>query len=104
MKYYNKLVRDRIPEILEKEGKSLLFRKLYLGREYENALKEKLLEECNEYFESENVEELVDIAEVILALLKVKGIILDEFESMRLAKNIEKGSFDNQIFLICAEE
>lgn len=104
MKYYNKLVRDRIPEILEKEGKSLLFRKLYLGREYENALKEKLLEECNEYFESEGVEELVDIAEVILALLKTKGVILDEFESMRLAKNIEKGSFDNQIFLICAEE
>lgn len=104
MNYYNKLVRDKIPEIIEKEGKSFLFRKLYFDREYENALKEKLLEECNEYFESENAEELVDIAEVILALLKFKGIILDEFESMRLAKNIEKGSFDNQIFLICAEE
>ena len=104
MRYYNKLVRDRIPEIIEKEGKSYLFRKLYLDREYEKALKEKLLEECNEYLESESVEELVDIAEVILALLKTKGIILNDFESMRLAKNIEKGSFDNQIFLVCAEE
>lgn len=104
VRYYNKLVRDKIPEIIEKEGKSYLFRKLYFDREYETALKEKLLEECNEYFDSENVEELIDIVEVILALIKIKGINLDEFDRLRIDKNIEKGSFDNQIFLVCAEE
>ena len=104
MKYYNKLVRDKIPEIIEKEGKSFLFRKLWFDKEYEIALKEKLLEECNEYFDSENVEELIDIVEVILALIKIKGINLDEFDRLRIDKNIEKGSFDNQIFLVCAEE
>lgn len=104
MRYYNKLVGDKIPEIIEKEGKSYLFRKLYLDREYEKALKEKLLEECNDYFESEGIEELVDIVEVVLAILKTKGMSIDEFDRPRTTKNIEKGGFDNQIFLICVEE
>ena len=36
--------------------------------------------------------------------IKIKGINLDEFDRLRIDKNIEKGSFDNQIFLVCVEE
>ena len=53
----------------------------------------------NEYFDSESVEELVDIVEVVLAILKTKGMSINEFDRIRTTKNIEKGGFDNQIFL-----
>lgn len=56
----SKLVRDRIPEIIKASGKEAKYH-VTAGREYQTLLKEKLTEECGEYLESGQVEELADI-------------------------------------------
>lgn len=65
--YYNKLVRDRIPEIIEQSGKKAVTRIAGDG-EYRQYLREKLQEEVGEFMENGNPEELADILEVVFAL------------------------------------
>ena len=65
-KVYNKLVRDKIPEIIEASGKTCTCETLRDGQ-YIEFLNQKLLEEVNEYLESGLVEELADIGEVMHA-------------------------------------
>ena len=64
-KYYNKLVRDKIPEIIEIAGKRAEIR-IADDSEYANLLKQKLLEEVDEYMQSNNPDELADIIEVVI--------------------------------------
>ena len=73
MKVYNKLVRDNIPEIMIQNGAKPVTR-ILTDEEYLIELNKKLLEEVKEYLESENIEEIADIEEVLLAILNVKGI------------------------------
>ena len=70
VKKYDKLVRDKIPEIIESQGKKC---KLYVatGYDYHNRLKDKLLEEAKEFFDNPCVEELADVQEVIDALQQI---------------------------------
>lgn len=99
MPIYNKLVRDRIPEIIAKQGKkyssSILSEKDYLKE-----LKIKLQEEVDEFLESENDEELADILEVIFALAGAKGTSEESLLQIRLKKRQERGGFDRRLFLI----
>jgi len=96
---YNKLIRDNIPEIIEKAGKNAAV--CVLGNvEYQQALHEKLLEEVNEFLEDDTVEELADIVEVLYAILQQRCISLDEFEKIRLEKREKKGGFAKRLFLI----
>ncbi|MDR1486338.1 MAG: nucleoside triphosphate pyrophosphohydrolase [Planctomycetaceae bacterium] len=99
---YNKLIRDKIPEVIEKSGKSSKIRILNKS-EYPQALKDKLLEEVNEFIGDDTVEELADIAEVLLAILKQRNISLDEFEAIRLKKQDKLGGFDKCFLLIETE-
>ena len=62
-------------------------------------LNKKLLEEVNEYLSDNNIEELADIKEVFLAILKAKGISDEELELVRLDKVSKRGSFNDKIFL-----
>lgn len=97
MKIYNKLVRDRIPDIIAAQGKSCDFRML-TDAEYLEALDKKLDEELAEYHESGNIEELADLMEVIYAIARAKGHpLLDE---IRRKKNIERGGFTKKIMLL----
>lgn len=98
MKIYNKLVRDKIPEIMKKNGADPVI-KILDDEEYLDELNKKLLEELNEYLESSNIEELADLEEVLLAILKNKNISQDEFNEIRLTKVKKRGSFNNKIFL-----
>ena len=98
MKEYNKLVRDKIPEIMIGKGCKPVTRILN-NEEYILELNKKLLEEVNEYLESGEVLELADITEVLLAILKVKGLSFKEFERIRLDKVDKRGAFDEKIFL-----
>ena len=98
MKEYNKLVRDKIPEIIEASGKSCSIRCLGL-EEYAVALEQKLNEEVAEYQSDKNLEELADILEVLQALCVSKGYSLEELELLRKEKAIERGGFENRIFL-----
>ncbi len=98
MKIYNKLVRDKIPEIINSEGRVAITRKLD-DEEYLNELNQKLQEEVKEYLEENNVEELADIVEVIYGILNSKNVSIEEFEIIRKNKVDRRGPFNKKIFL-----
>ena len=100
MKVYNKLVRDKIPEIINNNNEICKTRILD-NDEYLKELNIKLQEEVNEYLESGEVEELADIEEVLRALLDVKGVHYQDFENIRLSKVYRRGAFKKKIFLEC---
>jgi len=82
---YNKLVRDKIPQIIEKSGKIPVVETLD-DETYKKLLDEKLKEELQEYLSSDRVEELADLVEVVYAILRYKGIDIDIFENIREKK------------------
>ena len=98
MKTYNKLVRDNIPDIILKEG-SLPTTRILEDEEYIKELNKKLMEEVNEYLEAENIEEMVDILEVIRAILDYRKVTYEEIEEKRIKKAKKRGAFKDKIFL-----
>ncbi|MBS3091025.1 nucleoside triphosphate pyrophosphohydrolase [Candidatus Pacearchaeota archaeon] len=95
---YNKLVRDKIPDIINNKGK---VPKTHIAspHEYKSKLNEKLLEEVNEYLKSENSEELADILEVIHSIAKSNNLSKADLEEIRQSKANERGSFEKKIIL-----
>ena len=98
MPIYNKLVRDRIPEIIIKAGKEPITSVL-TNEEYIKMLDKKLNEECAEYQADKNIEELADMLEVIIAITKARGYSLNELERIRAEKADKRGGFEQKIFL-----
>lgn len=98
MKVYNKLVRDKIPEIIEADGKTCKT-KILSDEEYIAALETKLNEEVAEYQADKNLEEMADVLEVLQAICVARGYSLDELEDMRAKKAEERGGFSDKIFL-----
>jgi len=96
---FNKLVRDKIPEILESKGSKI---KTHIcdDQEYLTRLRDKLLEEVNEFLEDETVEELADVLEVVYSLAKTKNINKDDLEKIRKEKSEKRGGFDEKIILV----
>ena len=97
-KIFNKLVRDKLPEVIENNGDKP-FIKILNNEENLKQLNIKLTEEVNEYLTDNNVEELADIVEVIYGLLKAKNVSIEEFEKIRLNKKEKRGGFENKVFL-----
>jgi predicted house-cleaning noncanonical NTP pyrophosphatase (MazG superfamily) len=96
MTTYNKLVRDNIPEILDR--KNIPYEKrIASDSEYKEELIKKLLEEATEFVETPTEEELADVVEVIEALKKLPGYA--DVEAVRLHKKEERGGFDMKIIL-----
>ncbi|MFC1627216.1 phosphoribosyl-ATP pyrophosphohydrolase [Patescibacteria group bacterium] len=95
---HNKLVRDRIPEIIVKAGKTSTTH-IAGKQEYRDKLKQKLQEEVDEFFESESKEELADILEVIYALADLKKINRQDLESLRLKAAKLRGGYKKKIIL-----
>ena len=102
-KIYNKLVRDRIPEIIKANGEECVTR-ILTDEEYTVALRKKLEEEMIEYLNGGDVEELADIYEVILAILNTKGVSATEFDAIRAAKADKRGAFKDKIFLVSTDK
>lgn len=96
--YYHKLVRDRIPEIIESHGGQVIFHEASAG-EYKEALKAKLIEEMEEYLQSETPEELADILEVIHTLSALHAVPKEQLQLMQTTKREERGGFENRIIL-----
>lgn len=103
MPVYNKLVRDRIPEIIEKSGRKAKTSILYED-EYYKELVNKLSEEVNEFIESDNLEEIADIMEVLDTLLNVKGIDWEKVKEIQDEKRQKRGAFKKKIYLIEVED
>jgi predicted house-cleaning noncanonical NTP pyrophosphatase (MazG superfamily) len=103
MPTYNKLVKDKIPQIIEKKGKRFST-KILNDQDYIKYLKEKSYEELDEYWaietNEEAVEELADLLETIHALVKHNGSSIEEVEAVRKEKAEKLGGFEEKIFLM----
>lgn len=99
MIYYNKAIRDKIPEIIQKDGYSCNVKTLS-DEEFLVEIEKKLSEEVTEYQNDKNPEELADILEVIYRIAKLRGISKDELEKIRITKVEERGGFEDNLFLI----
>ena len=95
---YDKLVRDQIPQIICANGNSCEIRVLE-DREYQKRLEEKLKEELSEYLESGQLEELADLLEVMMALVKAKGSSWQALEQIRTDKLAKRGGFEKKLLL-----
>lgn len=95
---YHKLVRDRIPEIIEADGKNCIWETLF-QEDYIRLLDEKLNEELSEYQENKSLEELADLLEVIQAVVRARGWTLEELEHVRADKAAKRGGFEKKILL-----
>ena len=95
---YDKLVRDRIPEIIMAKGEACSFHVATDG-EYAGKLYEKLREETEELIRDRNIGEVADVLEVIDAILLHEGISRDEVESVKRKKSEERGGFSKKIIL-----
>jgi predicted house-cleaning noncanonical NTP pyrophosphatase (MazG superfamily) len=103
MKEHYKLVRDNIPKIIESCGRKCETRILENG-EFLAELNKKLIEETVEYIQSGDVMELVDIEEVLLAIIETKKVSKKRFEDLRKIKEKERGAYKNRVYLISSEE
>ena len=95
---YNKLVRDRIPDIIQKEGNGCTVELLKDDRFLE-MLDKKLDEELAEYHKDQTLEELADLWEVIRAVVVARGYTLEDLEQVRAEKEAKKGAFKHHILL-----
>lgn len=95
---YNKLVRDKIPEIIKQKGKTPITH-IAGDEEYWQKLKEKLNEEIDEFLEKDSEEELADILEIIYAVCDFKKIDKKKLEMLRKKKAEKRGSFKQKIIL-----
>lgn len=97
-KTYHKLVRDLIPQIIERSGKTCVT-SILSDEEYLQMVDEKLSEELAEYHADGNIEELADLIEVIYAAAKARGYTIEKLEATRLEKVKQRGAFDKRILL-----
>lgn len=106
-KIYNKLVRDKIPEVISKNGDIAEFSVLN-DKQFAKALKQKMIEEANELAlansEDEIINELSDIEELVLAICRNNGISKDTIENQRQKKFAKRGGFSKKLLLKFVEE
>ena len=98
VKIYNKLVRDKIPEIIDVDVKKCDFDMVDGKRKFQ-LLQKKLQEEVNEFLLNNNVEELADIMEVVLATAEILGVSEEELGKIREEKKDRCGGFKQGILL-----
>ena len=97
-KSYQKLVRDRIPEIIETSGNTCVT-EILSDEDYLRMLDAKLDEELAEYHADQNIEELADLMEVIRACAVARGYTVEELEQVRAEKVAKRGAFTRKILL-----
>lgn len=102
-KVYDKLIRDQIPEIIEKNGHTVKIRVLSF-EEYTDALEKKLTEETEEYLNSKEPIELADILEVIDAIAQNQGISFEELLALKGEKQKNNGGFIKKLYLESTED
>ena len=100
---YHKLVRDKIPEDIERKGKKCTYRILE-NEAYKKELDKKLLEEVSEWIVDHSIEEMADILEVIEAIKKNENMKNKEIEEVKEKKKERKGAFDKKLYLLEVEE
>lgn len=107
-KVYNKLVRDKIPEIIEKEGKTVSVR-ILSDEEFRGELRKKIKEEAEELTAAggsvaEMMKEIGDIYEVIDAIISSSGLDREKILKLKEERKAKRGGFEKKIFLENVEE
>ena len=103
MKLFRKLIRDRVPEIIERDGKKANVRVLD-DAEFLTALENKLLEEVQEMRQGADKKvEIADIYEALDMLIKARGFSKEEISAIQKKKREERGGFDKKLFLESAD-
>lgn len=100
---HDKLVRDRIPEIIESRGVTPITH-IADDVEYWEKLKAKLREEVEEFIDDSDEEELADIQEVLNAIYDFRKIDKSKLEELRIRKANERGAFKDKVILDEVEE
>ncbi len=95
---YDKLVRDKIPEIIRGNGDEPAMH-IAEDEEYGTKLKEKLHEELAELIEAENADEAADLLEVLEAFMTLKGISMSDVLETQRVKKEKRGGFEKRIIL-----
>ncbi len=99
---YDKIVRDRIPELIAAKGGSPVSRVL-APDDFARLLREKLVEEARELVGAQTydalVAELADVCEVVATLQRIHGVSDETLSGVRAAKVAERGGFDGRVFL-----
>ncbi|UED82676.1 nucleoside triphosphate pyrophosphohydrolase [Lysinibacillus sp. CD3-6] len=107
MPVYNKLVRDKILEIIEADGLAYNARILE-SSELLKEVKAKMIEEAKEFYAAdtthESVEELADVLELVHTAISALGVSYEELEAIRRQKKAKRGGFEKAIYLIDVED
>lgn len=96
---YNKLVRDKIPEIIAADGGKRADTSILSDDKFLKLADAKLSEELQEYLDSGDIEELADLLEVIYACANARGCSKEQLESIRANKAEKRGGFEKHILL-----
>lgn len=103
IKRYNKLVRDRILEIIEVAGEKP-YSRILNQEEYLKEIKKKILEEAKELTMAKNKEEvineIIDIQELIDVLISEFNLTKLQIKKQQKTKNKKRGGFKKKLFLI----
>lgn len=102
IRVYNKAIRDRIPEIIVESGSEPTI-EILSDEEFLKELEKKLEEEIKEYKESKKVEELCDLIEIAHRIAELQGVSNETLDQMRKKKNIERGYFKENFYLVCVK-
>ena len=97
-----KLVRDKIPEIIEADGKTCMYITAS-PKEFPGFVYDKMKEELDEFMENPSVEEAADIMEVFGALLDTYDIAWCDVAKCATTKSHERGKFKNGIILMAVK-
>ena len=100
---YDKLIRDKIPEIIEQSGKKCIVEAMD-NDTYIEYLDQKLNEELAEYHQDKSKEELADLLEVIYAVAVARGCSVEDLERIRVEKAEKRGAFEKRLLLKSVSE
>lgn len=105
--YYQKLIRDKIPEKMTRVGAAFEIRKLG-KKEFEKELLRKVEEEASGLPKAKNkfelIEELADILDVVEEIKRFKKIKSGEIKKAQKENTRKKGGFKKKIYLVWSED
>ena len=105
-KIYNKLVRDKIPEIIKASGKKAAV-SVFDEAGFRIALKQKLLEEAQEVVgapDDELMDELADVMQLVESIAQEYQIEVSEIEKHKAEKARQRGAFEKHLRLDGVDE